>query len=91
MIRSHSNQKIIRVPGVDLRLVLLLLVGLVHGLIYVFLVPPWQHYDEFNHFQYRLSIRQDIGSKRKGVKGSGSLHQQRCPTSPAEIPKDPQA
>jgi hypothetical protein len=24
----------------------------VHGLIYVFIVPPWQHYDEPNHFEY---------------------------------------
>lgn len=23
-----------------------------HGLLYVFLVPPWQHYDEPNHFEY---------------------------------------
>lgn len=27
-------------------------VGLVHGLIYVFVVPPWQHNDEPNHFEY---------------------------------------
>ena len=26
--------------------------ALVHGLIYVALVPPWQHYDEPNHFEY---------------------------------------
>jgi hypothetical protein len=44
----------IRVIRVNPRsiLLLVLLVGLVHGLVYVFLVPPWQHYDEFNHFQY---------------------------------------
>lgn len=30
----------------------ILLLALVHGLIYVFLVPPWQHYDEPNHFEY---------------------------------------
>jgi hypothetical protein len=44
----------IRVFRVNPRSILLLLlsVGLVHGLIYVFVVPPWQHYDEFNHFQY---------------------------------------
>lgn len=30
---------------------LLLAVALVHGLIYVFLIPPWQHYDEPNHFE----------------------------------------
>jgi hypothetical protein len=31
---------------------LFLLVGTVHGLIYVFLMPPWQHYDEPGHFEY---------------------------------------
>jgi hypothetical protein len=25
---------------------------LTHGLLYVFIVPPWQHYDEPNHFEY---------------------------------------
>jgi hypothetical protein len=25
---------------------------LMHGLLYVFIVPPWQHYDEPNHFEY---------------------------------------
>ena len=31
---------------------LVLLLGLIHGLIYVFMVPPWQHYDEPGHFEY---------------------------------------
>jgi hypothetical protein len=31
---------------------LVLLLGLIHGLAYVFLVPPWQHYDEPTHFEY---------------------------------------
>jgi hypothetical protein len=30
----------------------LILVGLVHGLLYVFSVPPWQHYDEPTQFEY---------------------------------------
>jgi hypothetical protein len=30
---------------------LILLLALFHGLIYVFLIPPWQHYDEPNHFE----------------------------------------
>ena len=33
-------------------LLLILFIGLVHGLIYVFVVPPWQHYDEPGHFEY---------------------------------------
>ena len=30
----------------------ILLLALAHGLLYVFLVPPWQHYDEPGHFEY---------------------------------------
>ena len=33
-------------------LLLALLVGLVNGLIFIALVPPWQHYDEPSHFEY---------------------------------------
>lgn len=31
---------------------IILALALVHGLLYVFLVPPWQHYDEPAHFEY---------------------------------------
>jgi hypothetical protein len=37
-------------------LILLLVVGLLNGLAFVFLVPPWQHYDEPNHFEYAWLI-----------------------------------
>jgi hypothetical protein len=33
------------------RLMVILIVGLIHGLIYVFLTPPWWHHDEAGHFQ----------------------------------------
>jgi hypothetical protein len=33
------------------RLVIILILGLLHGLIYVFLTPPWWHHDEVGHFQ----------------------------------------
>lgn len=29
-----------------------LVLGLAHGLLYVALLPPWQHYDEPSHFEY---------------------------------------
>lgn len=29
-----------------------LIAALIHGLIFVVLAPPWQHYDEPNHFEY---------------------------------------
>ena len=37
-------------------LAIVLCVALVHGLVYVFIVPPWQHYDEPNHFEYAWLI-----------------------------------
>ena len=35
-----------------LNLGFILVIAVIHGLLYVFLVPPWQHYDEPNHFEY---------------------------------------
>lgn len=35
-----------------LKLALILLVALLQGLLYLFLMPPWQHYDEPSHFEY---------------------------------------
>jgi hypothetical protein len=29
-----------------------LVIGLIHGMIYLALIPPWQHYDEPTHFEY---------------------------------------
>jgi hypothetical protein len=37
---------------------LVLLLGLVHGLVYLFVFPPWQHYDEPSHLEYALLIAQ---------------------------------
>src|SRR4030043_857461 len=34
------------------RIQIILIIGLIHGLIYVFIIPPWQHYDEPGHFEY---------------------------------------
>jgi hypothetical protein len=34
----------------------ILIVGLVHGLIYLFLEPPWEHYEEPSHFEYAWLI-----------------------------------
>jgi hypothetical protein len=31
---------------------IILVLALIHGLIYIAVVPPWQHYDEPNHFEY---------------------------------------
>lgn len=37
-------------------LALLLIVGLLQGLFYVFLIPPWWHYDEPGHFEFAWQI-----------------------------------
>jgi hypothetical protein len=34
----------------------ILIVGLAHGLIYLFLEPPWEHYEEPSHFEYAWLI-----------------------------------
>ena len=33
-------------------LLIILVFTLLHSLFYIFIVPPWQHYDEPNHFEY---------------------------------------
>lgn len=35
--------------------------GAIHGLIYVFLIPPWQHYDEPTHFEHAWLIANRSG------------------------------
>ena len=39
---------------------LVLLVALVQGLLYLVLVPPWQHYDEPTHFEYAALIAERL-------------------------------
>jgi hypothetical protein len=34
----------------------LLPLALLHGMLYVFVMPPWQHYDEPGHFEYAWAI-----------------------------------
>jgi len=45
---------------------LILLLALFTGLVYVFLVPPWQHYDEPNHFEYVWLAAHRPGWPQKG-------------------------
>ncbi|MGE5221282.1 MAG: hypothetical protein ACM3PY_02520, partial [Omnitrophica WOR_2 bacterium] len=40
---------------------LLLFFGLIHGLIYTFLVPPWQHYDEPTRFEFAWLVANQPG------------------------------
>jgi hypothetical protein len=45
------NERSVRIREVD-GILIILLIALLNGLIFVYLVPPWQHYDEPNHFEY---------------------------------------
>jgi hypothetical protein len=45
---------------------LVLLLGLLHGLLYIFLMPPWQHYDEPGHFEYAWLMANREGIPQKG-------------------------
>jgi len=37
-------------------LLFIILIGLIHGSIYIFVAPPWGHYDEPTHFEYTWMI-----------------------------------
>jgi hypothetical protein len=45
------NTLISKITDEKNRLAVILIVGLIHGLIYVFVTPPWWHHDEAGHFQ----------------------------------------
>ncbi len=45
---------------------LLLILGLVNGLVFVFVVPPWMHYDEPGHFEYAWLIANRPGFPERG-------------------------
>jgi hypothetical protein len=47
-------------------LVAVLLAATLHGLLYLFLIPPWQHYDEPNHFEYAWLFANRPGFPRPG-------------------------
>ncbi len=47
-------------------LVFILCLALAHGLLYVFLVPPWQHYDEPGRFEYAWLIANQPGLPEPG-------------------------
>ncbi len=54
-------------------LIIILLLALINGLLYVFIVPPWQHYDEPNHFEYVWLLtdrgeRPEIGDYDPGMR-----------------------
>jgi hypothetical protein len=42
------------------------LLGLCHGLLYVFIIPPWQHYDEPTQFEYTWLIANRPGLPEPG-------------------------
>ena len=41
-----------RMPGI------ILIIGFLHGIIYTFIIPPWQHYDEPSQFEYAWLVAQ---------------------------------
>jgi hypothetical protein len=47
-----------------------LLLALINGLVFVFIVPPWQHYDEPGHFEFAWLI-----ANQEGIPSSGTYDQ----------------
>lgn len=54
-----------RIKEVD-GFVLIMVLAVIHGLIYITLVPPWQHYDEPNHFEFVWLIARKAGIPKPG-------------------------
>lgn len=55
----HDDQLTARVARQERLIVgILLATWLAHILVYIFVVPPWQHYDEPTHFEYAALIRE---------------------------------
>lgn len=46
---------------------LALVFGILHGLAYLFLIPPWQHYDEPGHFEFAWLLANDPAPVVPGV------------------------
>ena len=56
---AHTDNTPARLAAWDRVIVgMLLAVWLAHLFAYVWLVPPWQHYDEPTHFEYAALIRE---------------------------------
>jgi len=53
-----------------------LMTALVHGLIYVILMPPWQHYEEPAHFEYAWMIADYAAGNRSEFPGYGDYDQE---------------
>lgn len=52
-------------------LIAILLLALINGLLYVIIMPPWQHYDEPNHFEYVWLMAKHPGSPKPGDYDTG--------------------
>ncbi|MBG0784882.1 MAG: DUF2142 domain-containing protein [Anaerolineaceae bacterium] len=47
-------------------LLVLLLVAFIFGVIFIFVIPPWEHYDEPGHFEYAWLIANRSGWPQEG-------------------------
>jgi len=48
------------------QLILILALGLLYGLVYVFMIPPWWHHEEPGHFEYAWLIANRPGWPQQG-------------------------
>jgi hypothetical protein len=60
---QQNNPDPRRHPGL---LGVLILIGTLVGLLYMFLVPPWQHYDEPGNFEYAWMLANQVDSPQRG-------------------------
>lgn len=62
-------------PLVSRVLIAIVAMAAIHGLVYVLVIPPWQHYDEPNHFEYAWLIANRPSLPRPGDFDQGLRNQ----------------
>jgi hypothetical protein len=63
---TMGEQAVGRWASYRVRLALVLMIGLCQGVLYLSLLPPWQHYDEPTHFEYAWLIANHGGLPHAG-------------------------
>jgi hypothetical protein len=67
MTSSNAIQRTFSSPGkARLAVYAALIIALVNGIIYMAVIPPWQHYDEPNHFEYAWLLANRPGLPKIG-------------------------
>ncbi len=68
-VQASSHAVWNRISSLDkghLAVYIALIIALINGFIYMLVIPPWQHYDEPNHFEYAWLLAKRPGLPKMG-------------------------